>query len=115
MESNLNKRAEINELINSALLRGGDYSIRWVLGQQNGTFYTSLRRSIKRTSINEGLMETALSRLAVAEGFPGYITSSSKDFALSHIASAGINFGRSSSKTDNRKAIKHLLVLRIPP
>ena len=107
MESDQDRKAEINSLIKLALLGDGRYNLRWFLKQQRGTFHDSLEELI-----DEGASDFALSRLAVAKGFPEYVTVGPRDHVLGHIAAARTNFGR--LPWDNRKAIKHLLALGYP-
>ena len=105
VESDQAKQAEINTLIKLALLEDGYYKLEWFLKQQRHTFFRSL----------EGrLPDLALSRLAVAKGFPEYVTVGSEDSALVHTAAGRTNFDSSSWDTDNRKAIKHLLAIGYP-
>ena len=105
MESDQAKQAEINGLIEEALLGRGPYNLRWFLKYQKPTFFETLQA--ERSDI-------ALSRLAVAKGFPEYITVGPVDLALGHIAAARTKSDLSSWDTDNRKAIKHLLAIGYP-
>ena len=102
MKSNQDKQAEINKLIKLALLRDEFYSLGWFLKQQRHTFFETLWACSR---------DTALKRLAVAMGFPEYVTVGPVDLGLVHIAAARTSFGSSSWDTDNRKAIKHLLAI----
>ena len=109
VKSNQDRAAEINSLIERALPWDGDYNLKWYLHRQSEAFSPRLAALI----VNDR-PDLALSRLAVAEGFPEYVTVDIKDHALIHAAAARTNFGRLSWDTDNRKAIKHLLAIGLP-
>ena len=109
MESDQDKQAEINSLIKLALLGGGRYNLGWFLNQQEGSFYGSFEELIDKDA-----SDLALSRVAVAKGFPEYVIVDPVDPALVHIAAARSNLDRLSVDTDNRKAIKHLLAIGYP-
>ena len=106
MESNQDQ-AGINRVIEFALLENGHCDLKWFLLQQS----QSLQKLIMEVHFDK-----ALSRLAVAKGFPEYVTFNpvDADLALVHIAAARTNFDRLSWDTDNRKAIKHLLAIGYP-
>ena len=108
MRSNQDKKAEINGLIERALLVRGHSDLEWFLNQRSGSLYKNLQEKV----VTDDRRRTVLSMLAVAEGFPEYVTVGNTDLALDvclHIAAAGFDFGGLLGNSDNRKATKHLL------